>query len=202
MSDYSVIADVGETLKKLLWDNFKNDSKISPDIISSEDDITLSSPAEQEAGNSKKLSIYLYRVVENQFLKNQEIQNSDPKKIEHIPLALDLFYLITPGNDNRKKDHILLGKVMQVLHDNAVVRGSALKGDSLEGTSEQLRMVFYSLPFEEFIQLWQSFSEKSFQLSVCYLVSPIRIDSTREIESKRVVEKRDEYYQKSVKKVK
>jgi len=202
MSDYSVIADVGETLKKLLWENIRNDSKIYPDIIASEDDITLSSPAEQEAGNSKKLSLYLYRVIENQFLKNQEIQNNDPKKIESIPLALDLFYIITPASEDRKKDHILLGKVMQVFFDNAIVRGTILKGDALRGTSEQLRLVLYSLPFEEIIQLWQSFSEKSFHLSVCYQVTPVRIDSTREIEAKRVVEKRDEYYQKSVKKVK
>jgi hypothetical protein len=202
MSDYSVIADVGETLKKLLWENIRNDNKIYPDIIASEDDITLSSPAEQEAGNSKKLSLYLYRVIENQFLKNQEIQNNDPKKIESIPLALDLFYIITPASEDHKKDHILLGKVMQVFFDNAIVRGAILKGDALRGTSEQLRLVLYSLPFEEIIQLWQSFSEKSFQLSVCYQVTPVRIDSTREIEAKRVVEKRGEYYQKSVKKVK
>jgi hypothetical protein len=202
MSDYPVLADIGETLKKMVWENIRSDNKIYPDIIDSEDDITLSSPADLETGNSKKLSLYLYRIMENQFLKNQEIHNNDPKKIEYNPLAIDLFYIITPGTEDRKKDHILLGKIMQVFHDHAVVRGSILKGESLSGTDVQLRLVFYSLPFEEIIQLWQSFSEKSFHLSVCYQVTPVRIDSTRELEAKRVVEKQDQYGQKSIKKVK
>jgi hypothetical protein len=197
MSDYPVIADIGETLKSLLWENMKSDTRIYPGIIASEDDITLSSPAEQEAGNTKKLSIYLYRIIENQFLKNQENQVNDPTKIYDIPMALDLFYLITPGTEDRKKDQILLGKVIQVFHDHAIVRGSILKGDSLSGTTEQLRVVFYSLPFEEIIQLWQSFSEKSFQLSICYQVTPARIDATVEMDARRVVEKQDKYYKSS-----
>jgi hypothetical protein len=201
MSDYPVIADVGETLKKLLWEHIRSDNKIYPDIISAEDEITLASPADLETGNSKKLSLYLYRMVENQFLKNQEIPNNDPKKNESNPLTIDLFYIITPGTEDRRKDHILLGKVMQVFHDHAVARGSILKGESLSGSDVQLRLVFYSLPFEEIIQLWQSFSEKSFHLSVCYQVTPVRIDSTRELEAKRVVEKRDQY-EMSIKKVK
>lgn len=201
MSDYPVIADVGETLKKLLWEHIRSDNKIYPDIISAEDEITLASPADLETGNSKKLSLYLYRIMENQFLKNQEMTNNDPKKNETNPLAIDLFYIITPGTEDRRKDHILLGKVMQVFHDHAVVRGSILKGESLSGSDVQLRLVFYSLPFEEIIQLWQSFSEKSFHLSVCYQVTPVRIDSTRELEVKRVVEKRDQY-EMSIQKVK
>jgi len=201
MSDYPVIADVGNTLKKLLWENIKNDAKVNK-IIEAEANITLESPAEMQTDSNKKLSLYLYRIVENQFLKNQEIPNNDPKKIESNPLAIDLFYLITPATNLREQDHILLGKVMQVFHDHAVVRGLILTGDTLAGSDVQLRLVFYSLPFEEIIQLWQSFSEKSFHLSVCYQVTPIRIDSTREIEAKRVKEKRDEYYQESVKKVK
>ena len=192
MSDYPVIADVGETLKKLLWENIRNDPKVNG-IIDSEADITLESPAGLQTDDSKKMSLYLYRIVENQFLKNQEIPNNNPKKIESNPLAIDLFYLITPATDYREQDHLLIGKVMQVFHDHAVVRGSILRGDALAGSEVQLRLLFYSLPFEEIIQLWQSFSEKSFNLSVCYQVTPIRIDSTRETEAKRVKEKRDEY---------
>ena len=201
MSNYPVLADVGETLKKLLWENLRSDNKIYPDIISAEDEITLDSPADLETGNSKKLSLYLYRIMENQFLKNQEIHNNNPKKIETTPLAIDLFYIITPGTEDRRKDHILLGKAMQVFHDHAVARGSILKGESLSGSDVQLRLVFYSLPFEEIIQLWQSFSEKSFHLSVCYQVTPVRIDSTRELEAKRVVDKQDQY-EEPTKKVK
>ena len=43
MSDYVVIADVGDSLRKLLWDSMRHDSRIYPAIIESEEEITLAS---------------------------------------------------------------------------------------------------------------------------------------------------------------
>lgn len=198
MSDYVVIADVSDTLKKLLWENMKADPKIYPDIIGSEDDIILSSPEEMLTRNEKKLSLFLYQITECPYLKNKEMQRTDSTKLKHIPLSLVLFYLINPNTEDSNKDHILLGKVMQIFYDNAIVKGSILQG-SLAGTMEELRVIIYSLPFDELIHLWQSFSEKSFKLSVCYQVTPVMIESTREIEVKRVLEKEAGYYQISAK---
>lgn len=201
MSDYLVIADVGKTLTKLLWDNMKTDPQIYPDILASEDDITLSSPEKIAAGNNKKLSFFLYQVTENPHLRNNEMQITDPVKLKHVPLTLDLFYLVAPNTDDSRKDHILLGKVMQIFYDNAIVKGSILQG-SLAGTTEELRVIQYSLPFDELIRLWESFSERSFKLSVSYQVTPVRIDSTREIKAKRVIEMETSHYQPVVKSAK
>jgi hypothetical protein len=186
MSDYVVIADVGDTLRKLLWENMRHDPGIYPAVIDSEDDITLSSP--QDNGEGGKLSLFLYHVLQNSFLKNKEMERIDSGVLRYPPTVLDLFYLITPLADERKKDHILLGKVIQVFHDNAIIKGSGLTG-SLEGTIEELRVVMHTLPFDQLLQMWQSFSEKSFTLSVCYQVTPIRIDSARELETRRIVNK-------------
>lgn len=201
MSDYPVIADVGRTLIKLLWDNMKTDPQIHPAILASEDDISLSSPEDIASGNNKKLSFFLYQVAENPHLRNNEMQTTDPVKLKHIPLTLDLFYLATPNTDDSRKDHTLLGKVMQIFYDNAIVKGSILQG-SLAGTIEELRVILHSLPFDELIRLWESFSERSFKLSVSYHVTPVRIDSTREIEAKRVIEMEASHYQSVVKSVK
>lgn len=198
MSDYAAIADVSDTLKKLLWEKMKTDPKIYPDIIGSENDIDLSSPEKMGEGDNKKLSLFLYQIMECPYLKNQEMPRVDSAKLKHVPLILVLYYLITPNTEDSKKDHILVGKVMQIFHDNAVVKGSILQG-CLAGTLEEIRIAIYSLPFEEMIHLWQSFSEKSFKLSVCYQITPVEIESTREIEAKRVVEKEAGYYQVSVK---
>lgn len=194
MSDYAAIADVSDTLKKLLWENMKTDPKIYPDIIGSEDDITLSSPEEMGEGDSKKLSLFLYQITECPHLRNQEMQRVDSTKLKHVPLELVLFYLVTPNTEDIKKDHILIGKVMQTFSDNAVARGSILQG-GLAGTKEEIRITIYPLPFEDLFHLWQSFSEKSFKLSVCYQVTPVEIESTREIEAKRSVEKEIAYSQ-------
>lgn len=194
MSDYAAIADVSDTLKKLLWENMKTDPKIYPDIIGSEDDITLSSPEEMGDGNNKKLSLFLYQVNEFPYMRNQEMQRIGSTKLKHVPLELILFYLVTPNTEDIKKDHILIGKVMQIFNDNSVARGSILQG-GLAGTKEEIRITIYPLPFENLFHLWQMLSEKSFKLSVCYQVTPVEIESTREKEAKRGVEKEIAYSQ-------
>jgi hypothetical protein len=199
MSDYQTIEAVGETLRKLLWENIRSDARIHPDIIGSENNITADSPANLQANDTTRLSVYLYRITENSFMKNNEmlINTTNPKKKGRIPMTLDLFFLITPNTENETNNHLLIGKVMQIFYDNTVVRGSLLRGTSLEGTAEELRLVFYSLPLEETIQLWQSFSQETFKLSICYQVTPIKIDSTLDVEIQRVVEKEAKYYQKT-----
>lgn len=199
MSDYAAIADVSDTLKKLLWENMKTDPKIYPDIIGSENDITLSSPEGMGEGNTKKLSLFLYQINEFPYMRNQEMQRIGSVKLKHVPLELVLFYLVTPNTEDIKKDHILIGKVMQTFNNNTVARGSILQG-GLAGTKEEIRIAIYPLPFENLFNLWQSFSEKSFKLSVCYQVTPVEIESTREMDAKRVVEKEAGYYQMSIKK--
>lgn len=193
MSDYIVIADVGDTLKKLLWEDMKNDPRIYPAIIDSEDDITLSSP--QDTNDTGKLSLFLYKVTENAYMKNRERERNDSVGLKWVPLFLDLYYLITPRAEERRKDHILLGKTMQVFHDNGSIRGSALTG-SLEGGDTELRVVLHSLSFDHMMQLWQSFSEKNFKLSICYQVTPVRIDSRLDMKSTPVVRKELDFPQK------
>ncbi|MCP4156518.1 MAG: DUF4255 domain-containing protein [bacterium] len=184
MSDYVVIADTGDILKKRLWSDIKIDPAIYPAIIDSEDDITLSSP--QDANDTGKLSLFLYRMNENGYLKNREMEKINATTLKYPPVVMDLFYMITASADERKKDHILLGKVIQIFNDNAIIRGSDLTG-CLEGTTEELKVTMHTLPFDQMVQLWQSFTDKSFKLSLCYQVTPVRIDSARETGSMRVV---------------
>jgi hypothetical protein len=197
VSDYNVIADIGDTLKKLLWENFETDAAIYPIIIESEDQIALVSPDDMDEGTPRKLSLFLYQIIENGHMKNSEMITVNTAHLQYPPVILDLLFLVTCSTDDRKKDHLLLGKVMQVFHDNAVLKGSVLQG-TLAGSGEEFRLVFHTLPFEETINLWQSFREKSFKLSVCYRVTPVKIDSTRQREISRVQERYGTYYHTAV----
>ncbi len=179
-----VIADTGDSLRKLLWDGIRHDNRIYPAIIESEEEITLASP--QEDGESGKLSVFLYRISENAFLKNRELEAAGSSVLRFPPIVLDLYYLITATAEDRKKDHILLGKVIQIFHNNGIFKGSLLSG-SLSGLSDGLRIVPHPIPFDQLLQLWQSFSEKSFTLSLSYLVTPIKVDSTRENVVTRII---------------
>ena len=183
MSGYTAVLYVGETLIGLLWDNIKEDPELSS-IIESEDQITLSSP--EEMGSGKKLSFFLYQITENDYLKNQDMQAVDSTTVKYPPLTLSLFYLVTPNTQNPESDHRLLGKVMQIFHDNTILRGSVLH-ESLAG--KELRLVLNPLSIDDLNKLWSVISKsKPYKLSACYEVTPVRIESTRERKVRRVTE--------------
>ena len=169
---------------KLLGDNIIQDKSEVSSVIDSYDQITLSSP--EEIGSGKKLSLFLYRVAENDYLKNQEMQTTGSTKLKNPPLTLSLFYVITPHTQSVDGDHLLLGKVMQIFHDNAILRGSALH-ESLAG--KELRLILNPLSIDDLNKLWSAISKsKPYKLSACYEVTPVRIESTREREVRRVTE--------------
>jgi len=184
MSDYTAISDVGKTLIKLLWDNIKDDGTANS-IIGSENQITLSSPEEIES--DKKLSLFLYQVTENAYLKNEEMPSLNTTKLKYPPLFLNLFFLVTPHTENSDNDHIILGKVMQIFHDNSILRGSVLP-DSLVG--DELKLILTTLSIEDLNKIGTVISKsKPYRLSVCYEVTPVAIESMREGEVVRVTER-------------
>lgn len=208
MASDSAITDVGLTLIEVLRDRMGD--LVDPD------EIALASPGTIGNGNEARLTLFLYRITENADLKNARRQAIDPTTAgdppfhRPSPLALDLYYLLTAhpatgGGDETERSgqqHLVLGRAMQVLHDNAILRGSELK-DSLaydpeEGRpEEEVRITVEptdSPAMDDLVNLWGTFPDQPFQPSLSYLVSPVRIDSKREIPIGRVVEKQDKYY--------
>lgn len=192
MSDYGAIADVGETLIGLLRDNME-------DLIP-KDSIILASPGEIDAKDNVRLSLFLYQIIENAHLKNQ-MQVTYPSKITFPPQFLELYYMLTSHVSSAEQDktekaleeHRVLGRALQVLHDNSILSGSLLKG-TLD-KSDELHITLTSLSLDDLTKIWTTFAGKPFKSSVCYVVTPVRIDSAREISVQRVVSKEVDYMQ-------
>ncbi len=185
MSDFTVIGDIGETLKKLLEDDPWTG-------ISPKPEITFKSPKEikDDGGSTNKVSIFLYQILENSYLKNEEPQRIDDTHLQSPPLSLDLIYLVTPYSEDKTQEKIILGKVMQIFHDNAILIliGTALQGD-LPETDEEIKLLFNPISLDDLTKIWSAFQEVAYRLSVSYMVTPVRIDSTRKISIQRVVSK-------------
>lgn len=187
MADYTAIADVGETLITLLRDNMSD--LISPGSI------VLLSPADVE-DEAIRLTLFLYSVTENPHLKNQEMRNLSPTQLGYPPSTLDLYYLLTtyasnliPDRTERTlEEHRILGRAMRIFYDNGILSGTTLQG-SLAGTDEELRIVLNPISLDDVNKIWTTFQEVPYRLSVSYLVTPVRIDSTRSISTQRVVSK-------------
>ncbi len=189
MAGYSAVKDAGKTLSSLIWNNMKNDNQITP-IISSENQIALSSP--EELTPDKKLSLFLYMIAEDSYQKNHEPLPIGPEEMEGPPIYLNLFFMITPNTADTEKDHLLIGKVAQIFNDNRILRGPVLRGDLV---GEELRLTFCSLSLDELNKMWSVISKSSpYRLSAYYEVGPVKIDSTRKRGVKRVLEADIEKY--------
>lgn len=187
MGDYTVVADAGQSIINVLWDEIQADPQVSA-LISSESAISLESPADLAGNNSVLVSIYLYRIVEDAYMKNQFVSVPGSGGAERKPpLMLDLYYLITPMVGAPRDQQIVLGKIMQVLYDRANLEGPDLSGTLATG-SQRLRVVLNPVSLEETTRVWQAL-EVPYRLSLCYLARVAMVDSHSEQFSQPVLAK-------------
>jgi hypothetical protein len=196
MSDYLVLDAVSKALRQILWDAYNADATVRP-IVGSEAAIVFSNPTETARDSGNRLSLWLYQITENEHVKNQPMLKAAaqpplppqpgraPRQAAQFPpMALNLYFLVTPFAQSDESDHLLLGMTMQVLYDNAIV----FLQDTANNIFEELRVIFCRLSLEELTRIWESLREP-YRLSVCYLIRVTRIDSRRTPETGLVLER-------------
>lgn len=197
MSSYLAIRGITETLMSLLKLMEAKDITIScgpPDL------------EPESAQKKKRINLYLYKVVENAYLKNQEIPGEGySAAYGHPPLSLVLHYLLTPfpGIDGYNKDydlvaHEILGDAMRVLHDCPILTdsmenppdsGTKLLHTSLRNQFEKVIITLEPLDTEELTKIWMGLNNP-YRLSVGYAVSVIQIESKKQRRFARPVKTR------------
>ena len=190
MSDYTVIAELGDSLVSVLFSELNADPQISG-LIDSEDRISLESPADLDNNNSVRLSMYLYRILENPYMKNRFPVEGTGGKLRKPPLTLDLYYLLTPLVGTPREQQIVLGKTMQILYDRAILEGPDLSG-SLGTSAEEIRLVLNPVSLEELTRVWQAL-EIPYRLSVCYIARVVIVDSEQQQSGQPIVYRRITY---------
>ncbi len=205
MSSYTAIEYAGITLLNLLKNNMKDMGDVIPPL-EIETSIVLGSPKEVEDTNNNnvRLSLFLYQVVENIHLRNREMQKIDASRLNYPPMSLDLYYMLTahPGTQNQqdmtgstRQQHRILGRAMQILYDNAIVKMESSQPD----IDEELRIILNPLSLDDMTKIWTTFQGTTMRPSVCYLATPVLIDSEREMRVRRVVSKETGYYYRMLK---
>jgi hypothetical protein len=190
MSDYTILAEVGESLSNVLWLAIQADPQLNI-LITDESQISLQSPFDLREDDSVRLSIYLYRVVEDGYTKNQFPISNNGTRQRKPPLTLDLCYLVTPMVGTPREQQIVLGAVLQILYDHSILAGADLIG-SLANSAEEVRVILNAVTLEEIARVWQAL-EMSYRLSVSYMVRVAMVDSRREISAQSVVGRSTEY---------
>ena len=131
-----------------------------------------------------KINLFLFRVMENPFAKNDGWAALGADALKAPPLALNLFYILTPYAENKLDEQRIFGEAMRVLHDNTILTGAALKG-GLENTGEELKIDLAPFTMENLSQIWSALNQP-YRLSVCYQVRMALIDSAVERQTRRV----------------
>jgi hypothetical protein len=201
---YLVISEVSEFLKHTIFLGLAADPT-TQQLIQSEQDIVLTNPG-QSAPHSRLLSLWLYQILPNEHLRNQPFvrrATAGPPANDDLqfypPLALNLFYLVTPSlQDNgvgTAKDQIadqqVLGRIMQVLHDQSVLY---MPNKQAPQAAHELHLSLAPRTIEELAEVWEAM-QQPYRLSVCYEVRAVAIDSERRLRSGRVQERRSDFTQ-------
>jgi hypothetical protein len=137
--------------------------------------------APDEPGGDQRINLFLYKIEENPFLKNEEwtLKPGNSNQLVPPPLSLNLFYLMTPYAKNDPQTgnataHEILGEAMRVFYENPVIPQNHLEAD-LKTAREEFKIVYSALDPEELSRLWTTFAQP-FRLSVRYQISTVQLD--------------------------
>ncbi|MGK8558164.1 Pvc16 family protein [Nocardia gipuzkoensis] len=170
MSASTAIGMVSVSLRNLLIDEMQ----LRPPV-----DVTVLAP--DEPGSSRRVNLFLYRIAENSYLKNQDWMTRPglPNQLAPPPLSLNLHYLLTPyaPNDDvngNASAHQILGEAMRVFYEHPVVPAAHLD-PGLSAAREHLQIAGMTPDPEDLSRIWATFG-KPFRVSVPYQVSTVQLD--------------------------
>ncbi|HEX9059689.1 MAG TPA: DUF4255 domain-containing protein [Clostridia bacterium] len=173
MSNFQAIADTGKIIVKLLREN------LTPEPIPKPEMIGLCAPYEE---SDLRLTVYLYSIMENGLSRD----------INSAELCLNLYYLITAFSKSELKskaydESFVIGKVMETMSLNSILKGSSLEG-TLAENSEELKIILQPVSTDEMSKIW-TFPNIPYKLSIAYMAGPVYISSdlSNTIVSKRVI---------------
>lgn len=190
MSSYEALGGVSRSLRSLLQDRME-----IPTLPSgfTQVPVTIGTPVEDDDTSVPRINLFLYRVTENRFYKNQEIPgHGHGASYGRPPLSLDLHYLVTPYGTTKESDaqfsdetlaQWILGSAMRVFHDHSIITedlenagGVSILDPSLLGEFERVKLCLEPLTLEDVTKVWTALT-LPFRLSAAYSVSVVQIES-------------------------
>jgi hypothetical protein len=162
MGQKGFISYADEALANIILNSLQNVSAAEK-IISSQEQISFSSPKNASTRGNRKLSIFLYNITEETVLKNVPPPGDGSSKlVSRMPFVLH--YLVTPFTGNEKDDHALLEKIIQMFLAKPLI-GVADAENKIE-----LVVEIESLFLDELSRLWMAL-DAPLKLSLSLIVS-------------------------------
>lgn len=136
------------------------------------------------------VTLFLYQIVEDVSVRNRakttRVVNGGLRMLKQ-PLGVCLHYMITAWGGDRHTEQRMLGRVLQVLYDDAILDGLELSG-VLAGTPAQLHVSLAPLVLEDRARVWSAIGQ-TYRLSVNYEVRIVDVDAETETNAAPVRER-------------
>ncbi len=201
MADHTAIAAVSRTLRTLLIDR----------MVMAGTDVTIAPPDVPVTGiTGARVNLYLFQVLENAELKNQEIPgHGHPAAFGRPPLSLNLRYLLTTHSamenqpDSDLNAQAILGDAMRVLHHfgnqidaltitnpTAGPVGERILDATLRNEFERVKIVLHPANLDDLTKVWSALSEENFRRSTVYEATVVQLETAEPRPAPRPVETR------------
>ena len=117
--------------------------------------------------------------------------NRNVSRQKFPPTYLTLYFMLTAYSNTEMKfkyidDQRIIGRAIQVLSDNSIINIEELIHSS-DILMPEAKIQILNLNLEEKSKIWNA-SNVPYRLSVCFSVSPVELESTRERKVQRVVD--------------
>ena len=183
MADYPIIADVSNYMAQLLR------QKMCPEPIPSPNNISISSPTDQDADYI--LGLYLYDIREEGEVSVPSMIGTGRTRMRRPPKPYSLYYMLflngssqlgLKASDTQK----ILGRAAQILNDGNSVRPHQLQS-WLE--SEEPPIIFSpsKISLEDKVRVWSALN-KPYQVRLFYKAAPVFLSSEIVVDSPRVTQ--------------
>lgn len=179
---HTAIAETGNALAELLR------TYMVPEVIMNPDHIGLCSPAEK---GDLEVGIYLYDVRENEEVRSHSMIMVDSSRQKYPSSFLNLYYMITAYSNGdikyrSEEEHKILGKIVQVYRDHAVLE-QMIQGTGTPDGETIPTIELLNLNLEDKMRIW-SVPNTAYKTSLFYKVGPVEIESEKTKDAQRVVD--------------
>ena len=183
MADYPIISDVSTYMVQLLR------GKMCPEPIPSPNNISVCSPAEQDADYI--LGIYLYDIREEGEVSVPSMLGTGRTRLQRPPRPYSLYYMLFINGSSQmglKAADVqkILGRAAHIVTDGNVVNPRQLQ-TWLENEEPPIIFTPAKLSLEDKVRVWSAIN-KPYQVSLFYKASPVFVSSEIIVDSPRVTE--------------
>ena len=169
-----VLLGVSKSLKNLIRSQIPE--------LRPENRVVFNSPGEMEPASHPQLSLFLYQIMEDPYLKNQPgplVQSSPDGPFEQWvpPMVFSLNYMMVPFAQNPETELLMADQLKRLFYNRSVLQGDLLMAPLRETGNTHISIVPNDLPIETIHNIWMGFPQKPYRLSLFYKLVPTRVPS-------------------------